>query len=138
METKGSGSDDLSFERFGIEVKSADYTIQNLIGQPLADWNITKSALDTSVSENTLKGSVLLEIKDYKNITQPKQRFEDDRSKEVDVSIPSPLYHPYIPTISPPTSYPLTNISYRKTSLQESVKRTSHPTSSQPLMALKK
>mmetsp|Transcript_25383 Transcript_25383/g.25114 ORF Transcript_25383/g.25114 Transcript_25383/m.25114 type:complete len:135 (+) Transcript_25383:26-430(+) len=84
MEKEGTEVDEITFERFGIEVKSADYTIQNLMSQPLGDWGITKTGLDSLTSENNLKGSVLFEIKDYKNITQPKQRFEDDRSQEVD------------------------------------------------------
>ena len=76
----------LDFEDFGIETKNSSNNFQDSLFSPLASWEISKTRIDNGISDNTLKGSVLLEIKDYKNITQPKQRFEDDKSKEVDVS----------------------------------------------------
>ena len=33
------------------------------------------------------KGPLLVEIKDFEDISKPKQRFEDDKSKDVDVSL---------------------------------------------------
>ena len=76
-----------TFEAFGIEMKNPPSEIASMMMTPLSQWGITKSGLDTFVNDGSLKGSVLLEIKEYKNITQPKQRFEDDKSKEVDVSL---------------------------------------------------
>mmetsp|Transcript_22966 Transcript_22966/g.25494 ORF Transcript_22966/g.25494 Transcript_22966/m.25494 type:complete len:197 (+) Transcript_22966:3-593(+) len=74
----------LNFTDFGIDAKKSSFTFQNLVSQPLTSWGISKSRIDNGISDGSLKGSVLLEIKDYKDITQPKQRFEDDKSKEVD------------------------------------------------------
>ena len=33
------------------------------------------------------KGPLVVEVKELEDISKPKQRFEDDKSKEVDVSI---------------------------------------------------
>ena len=74
---------------YGIELKDADddVNVDEILAKQIKDIGIVKSGLDLNCSGNKLAGPLLVEIREYQDITQPKQRFEDDKSKEVDVSL---------------------------------------------------
>ena len=92
MEKTGQG--ELTFESLGVEPNDAETDVNDFLKKPLS---VAKSGIDLNVSGTKLQGSLLVEIREYQDITQPKQRFVDDKSAEVDVS---PCFYLYFTMFS--------------------------------------
>ena len=88
---KDTTSTQPTLKDYGIELKEGgdDANVDQLLSQSIKDIGVAKSGLDLNCSGNKLAGPLLVEVREYQDITQPKQRFEDDKSKEVDVSFKS-------------------------------------------------
>ena len=83
--------------QLGIELnEDSQKGAEEILAAPLSECGIAKSGLDLNCSDSVLTGPLIVEIKEYEDITQPKQRFEDDKSREVDVSMKTLIYLLYI------------------------------------------
>ena len=76
----------LDLTKLGIELdEDSKKDAEDVLNTPLSKCGIAKSGLDLNCSSTFLSGPLLVEVREYEDITQPKQRFEDDKSREVDV-----------------------------------------------------